>query len=67
MLRTDCKIIIKDGSKRLVTEYEPPVPITLHMDDVNVKRMINETVEQFKINPDVEAPSIVIKTTTVIQ
>lgn len=67
MLKTECKIIMKDGSKRLVTEYEPLEPITLTMEDPQVKRMIEETVAQFQIHPDAEAPSIVLKTSTVIQ
>ena len=67
MASLNCKVTVKDGNKKLVTEYEPMGSITLDVEDKNIRRMIDETLEQFKMNPDVEAPSIVIKITMVIQ
>lgn len=67
MLRTQLKVIVKDDNKKLVTEYESLNPITLESTHPEIKRIIQETMDQFVLNPDAEAPSIVIKTTTVVQ
>lgn len=67
MLRTDVKIIVKDDTRKLVTEYEPLDPVTIDPAHPEIKRMIKKTMDQFMLNPDAEAPSITIKTTTVIQ
>jgi hypothetical protein len=42
-------------------------PLTLEAEDTNVKRMVQETMEQFKVDDSAEKPTIVIKTSMVIQ
>jgi hypothetical protein len=63
----ECKVIVKDESKKLVKDYLRYDPLHLHLEDNDILRMVSDTLDQFKIEDSQEKPSIIIKTTMVFQ
>lgn len=67
MTCTECNIIVKDENKKLVNKCLVYDSITIDPEDTLVKKMVQETMDQFKIDAHSEKPSIIFKTSTVIQ
>jgi hypothetical protein len=63
----ECSVIVKDENKRLVNKNLLYDPLTLDIEDPMVKQLVRETMDQFKIDAHSERPSIVIKTSMVVQ
>jgi FKBP-type peptidyl-prolyl cis-trans isomerase 2 len=63
----ECSVIVKDDNKKLVNKYLKYDPLTLHLGDNEVIRMVSDTLDQFKMDDSQEKPSIIIKTTMVFQ
>ncbi len=68
MVAIECSITAKDENKKLVNKYLIYESLNLDVEDRNVQRMVNETMDQFKIDPQLdERPSIIIKATLIYQ
>lgn len=63
----ECKVIVKDEHKKLAQSFLLYEPLTLDLEDRHVKKMIQDTLDQFKVEEGSEPPSIVIKATMVVQ
>lgn len=68
MFSIECSVTAKDENKKLVNKYLIYEALNLDMEDRTIQRMVQETMDQFKIDPQLdERPSIIIKATLVYQ
>lgn len=67
MASIECSIIVKDENKKLVNKFLVYDPLELDTENPGIKHMIQETLDQFKIEEGQERPSIVLKAMMVIQ
>ena len=63
----ECSVIVKDENKKLVNKNLIYDALTLDPEGPIVKRLVQETMDQFKVDAHSERPSIVIKASMVIQ
>jgi hypothetical protein len=63
----ECSVIVKDDSKKLVNKYLLYDALTLELDGIAVKHMVQETMEQFKLDAQAERPTVIIKASMVFQ
>lgn len=63
----ECSVIVKDENKKLVNKYLSYDAFVIDPENTTVKRMIRETMDQFKVDDHADRPSIIFKTSTVIQ
>lgn len=68
MFSIECSVTAKDENKKLVNKYLIYEALNLDVEDRTIQRMVQETMDQFKIDPKLdERPSIIIKATLVYQ
>ena len=67
MTAIECSIVVKDSENKLVSKYLVYDSLNLDTEDKNVNRMVKETLDKFKSELPDERPSIILKTTMVIQ
>lgn len=63
----EVSIIVKDENKKLVNKHLIYDALTLEPQGIVVKRLVEETMEQFKVDVHSERPTIVIKASMVVQ
>jgi len=63
----EVSVIVKDENKKLVNKHLIYDALTLEPQGIVVKRLVEETMEQFKVDVHSERPTIVIKASMVVQ
>lgn len=63
----ECSVIVKDENKKLVNKYLRYEALNMDLDDPEIQRMRDDTLSLFKVEVDSESPSIVLKTSMILQ
>lgn len=68
MFSIECSVTAKDENKKLVNKFLIYESLNLDPADRTIQRMVQETMDQFKTDPQLEErPTIIIKATLVYQ
>ncbi len=63
----EVSVIVKDENKKLVNKHLVYDALTLDVEGIVVKRLVQETMDQFKVDAHSERPTIVLKASMVVQ
>lgn len=63
----ELSVTVKDEKSKLVEKDTYYEPIMLDIENVTLKALIKKALDKFKIDPNEEAPTIIVKAKLVIQ
>lgn len=63
----ELSVTVKDEKSKLVEKDTYYEPIMLDIENVTLKALIKKALDKFKIDPNEEAPTIIVKAKFVIQ
>ena len=67
MSMIEYSVTIKDECSKLTEKEHTTLPLTLNGKEPLIEALIEKALAKFKINSESEAPTIIIKTKTIIQ